>query len=138
MRFKSKQNETDPLKFKQNESLWLKKASESKRSILDPLKRNEGDAIYINESGLYSLTLRSKLESAHLFKQWVTKDVLPSIRKMGKYIYNDNMNHKYIANLTFKIENETDLHTKVVSFLKRGIHAVSLLLHQVKIKTLVE
>ena len=85
---------------------------------MDPLKRNEGNAIYIKESGLYSLILRSKLESARVFKRWVTKDVLPSIRKTGRYIY-DDMNHKYSGCLTFKIENETDLHTKVVSFLKR-------------------
>ena len=48
----------------------------------------------------------------------VTKDVLPSIRNTGRYIY-DNMNHKYSDSLTFKFENETDLHTKVVSFLKK-------------------
>ena len=106
---KSKQNETDPLKSKQNELFWLK---------TDPLKRNEDNTIYINKSGLYSLILRSKLESAHTFKRWVTKDVLPSIRKTGRYSY-DDMNHKYNDSLTFKIENEMDLHTKVVSFLKK-------------------
>ena len=94
------------------------RASESKGSILDPLKRNEDNIIYINESGLYSLILHSKLESACVFKQWVTKEVLPSIRKTGKYSY-DDMDHKYNGRLTFKIENETDLHTKVVSFIKR-------------------
>ena len=88
------------------------KASESKGSILDPLKRNKINTICINESGLYSLILRSKLESASVFKRWVTKEVLPSIRKTGKYSYND-MNHKYNGRLTFKIKNETDLHTKV-------------------------
>ena len=75
--------------------------------------------MYINESGLYSLILRSKLKSARVFKQWVTKDILPSIRKTGRYIYDGDMNHKYSDSLTFKIENETDLHTKVVSFLKK-------------------
>ena len=39
----------------------------------------------INESGLYSLILGSKLESAKKFKQWVTSEVLPSIRKTGGY-----------------------------------------------------
>ena len=66
---------------------------------------------------MYSLILQSKLESAKAFKRWVTKDVLPSIRKTGKYDY--SMNHKYNETLTFKIENETDLHVKVVSFLKK-------------------
>ena len=43
------------------------------------------DTTIINESGLYSLILGSKLESAKEFKRWVTSEVLPSIRKTGKY-----------------------------------------------------
>lgn len=39
----------------------------------------------INESGLYSLVLRSKLPNAKKFKKWVTSEVLPSIRKTGSY-----------------------------------------------------
>lgn len=42
----------------------------------------------INESGLYSLILSSKLPSAKRFKHWVTSEVLPSIRKNGQYIVN--------------------------------------------------
>ena len=41
---------------------------------------------FINESGLYSLILSSKLESARRFKHWVTSEVLPSIRKQGGYM----------------------------------------------------
>ena len=82
------------------------------------LERNEKNAIYINESGLYSLILRSKLESAQVFKRWVTEEVFPSIRRTGRYSY-DEMNHKYNNSLTLKIENELDLHIKVVSFLKK-------------------
>ena len=40
---------------------------------------------YINESGLYCLVIRSKLESSRKFKRWVTKEVIPSIRKTGSY-----------------------------------------------------
>ena len=100
---KSKQSEMDPLKYS---------------SKMEPLTNNQKNTIYINESGLHCLILRSKIESACAFKRWVTKDVLPSIRKMGRYVY-DDMNHKYNESLTFKIENETDLHTKLVSFLKK-------------------
>ena len=82
-----------------------------------PLINEQKSAIFINESGLYSLILQSKLESACAFKRWVTKDVLPSIRKTGMYHY--GMDHKYSNMLTFKIESETDLHVKVVSFLKK-------------------
>lgn len=42
--------------------------------------------ITINESGLYSLILSSKLPTAREFKRWVTSEVLPSIRKTGGYI----------------------------------------------------
>ena len=77
----------------------------------------QSGCLFINESGLYSLILRSKLESALAFKRWVTKDVLPSIRKTGRYDY--CIDHKYNNTLTFKIENEMDLHVKVVSFLKK-------------------
>lgn len=42
-------------------------------------------ATIINESGLYSLVLSSKLPTAKQFKHWVTSDVLPTIRKAGKY-----------------------------------------------------
>ena len=40
----------------------------------------------INESGLYSLILSSKLPSAKKFKRWVTSEVLPAIRKTGGYV----------------------------------------------------
>lgn len=45
----------------------------------------------INESGLYSLILSSKLESAKQFKRWITNEVLPSIRKTGGYVNNDDL-----------------------------------------------
>lgn len=44
------------------------------------------EVIIINESGLYSLVLSSKLPSAKQFKRWVTSEVLPSIRKHGGYL----------------------------------------------------
>ena len=46
------------------------------------------EIIIINESGLYSLVLSSKLPTAKQFKRWVTKDVLPTIRKHGMYMSN--------------------------------------------------
>lgn len=44
------------------------------------------NTVTINESGLYSLILSSKLPTAKKFKHWVTSDVIPSIRKTGGYI----------------------------------------------------
>lgn len=54
-------------------------------AIRDGIKGNPNQVI-INESGLYSLILSSKLDSAKRFKHWVTSEVLPSIRKNGGYI----------------------------------------------------
>lgn len=46
----------------------------------------EREMTIINESGLYSLILSSKLEEAKQFKKWVTSEVLPSIRRSGAYV----------------------------------------------------
>ena len=82
-----------------------------------PFRNIQQGTIYVNESGLYSLVLCSKLESGKEFKRWVTSQFLSSIRKTGRYDY--CIDHKYDNMLTFNIENEMDLHVKVVSFLKK-------------------
>ena len=58
------------------------------------------EVILINESGLYSLILSSKLPQAKEFKKWVTTEVLPSIRKNGGYIKNQEKmsNEEILAN----------------------------------------
>ena len=52
--------------------------------VIDNLKRKQ-DTTIINESGLYTLILKSRKPEAEKFQRWVTKEVLPSIRKTGKY-----------------------------------------------------
>ena len=60
----------------------------------------KSNAVIINESGLYSLILTSKLPKAKEFKHWVTSEILPSIRKTGGYIANsDMMVSTYFGNL---------------------------------------
>ena len=54
-------------------------------TIRDSIGRDQ-EAAFINESGLYSLVLASKLPQAKAFKRWVTAEVLPQIRKTGGYI----------------------------------------------------
>lgn len=54
-------------------------------SIKDSLGRDQYP-VFINESGLYSLVLSSKLPTAKKFKRWVTSEVLPAIRKHGGYM----------------------------------------------------
>ena len=63
----------------------VEKDDGTKHTLIDSLGRKQR-AIFINESGLYSLILSSKLENAKRFKHWVTSEVLPSIRKQGGYM----------------------------------------------------
>ena len=62
----------------------------------------------INESGLYSLILKSKLPEAKKFKRWVTSEVLPSIRKHGVYMTEDTL-EKAITSPDFLIRLATEL-----------------------------
>jgi len=73
-----------------------------KTYITDNLGRNQ-EAIIINESGLYSLILRSNKPQAKKFKKWVTSEVLPAIRKYGIYA-TDEIIEKTINNPDFLIE----------------------------------
>lgn len=56
------------------------------RTVNESFTVNGTMGILINESGLYSLILSSKLETAKKFKRWVTSEVIPSIRKHGAYM----------------------------------------------------
>ncbi len=57
-------------------------------AVCDSIGR-EQTPVLINESGLYSLILSSKLPKAKEFKHWMTAEVLPTIRKTGGYVNND-------------------------------------------------
>ena len=61
---------------------------EDKTTVLiqHPGSNYKSKTMFINESGLYSLILSSKLPQAKEFKRWVTNEVLPQIRKTGGYI----------------------------------------------------
>ena len=102
-------------------AIWNHVDSEDKQLICWRTQNGDGNNFdlrgkyytFINESGFYSLLLSSKLETAKKFKHWVTSQVLPSIRKFGYYKLFDNPNNKM-----FKIENEMDLHCKVVHLIR--------------------
>lgn len=66
------------------------------------------DATVINESGLYSLVLGSKLPTAKKFKRWVTSEVLPSIRKHGAYMTPETL-EKMVLTPDFGIRLLTEL-----------------------------
>lgn len=81
------------------------------RQFTDSGQRRE--MIVINESGLYSLILSSKLPTAKKFKRWVTKEVLPAIRKHGGYLTNEKieealLNPDTIINLAKQLKRERE------------------------------
>ena len=71
--------------------------------------------VYITEPGLYQLIFSSQLPIAQDFQDWVFKEVLPQIRKTGRYELKKDIR----AVTCFKIENELDLHKKVIDYIRR-------------------
>ena len=59
--------------------------------------RGNPQVTVINESGMYALILGSKLPKAKEFKHWVTRDVLPSIRKRGEYVTEEKKAQAYVS-----------------------------------------
>jgi prophage antirepressor-like protein len=83
---------------------------------IDSLSFNEKNTMYINESGLYSLILRSNKEEAKQFKSWITSEVIPSIRKTGQYSITLPINKQ------LSIFNEKDLHYNVIKFIRNNFY----------------
>ena len=73
--------------------------SEDKTSYLIQVSGSnyKANTLFVNESGLYSLVLSSKLPQAKAFKRWVTCEVLPQIRKTGGYIPTHDANGKVLS-----------------------------------------
>lgn len=60
--------------------------------IKNEKKKNEQpDTVYINESGLYTLLLRSRMKRAKTFQLWLISDALPKLRQFGKYEVDNKM-----------------------------------------------
>jgi prophage antirepressor-like protein len=94
-----------------------------------PLGGTVSNAVFVNESGLYSLIVRSNKAEAKVFKRWVTSEVLPSIRKTGSYStyrYSRNENElgetacerwKKVRELA--VGREDELHYKIVKHIRK-------------------
>lgn len=68
------------------------------------------ESVLINESGLYSLILKSKLPSSKKFKRWVTSEVLPQIRKHGMYATDELLdNPDLLIEVATKLKEEKTL-----------------------------
>nr|DAF27233.1 MAG TPA: repressor domain protein [Caudoviricetes sp.] len=83
-----------------------------KWGIMDSLGRIQNTTL-INESGMYSLALSSKLPSAKKVRRWVTSEVLPSIRKHGAYMTPETLeaailNPDYLLKVATALKEETD------------------------------
>lgn len=75
-------------------------------TIRDSIGRDQTPVV-INESGLYSLVLSSKLPSAKRFKRWITSEVLPALRRQGGYMLTDkNETPEQIMARALKIADE--------------------------------
>ena len=74
----------------------------------------------INESGLYSLILSSKLPTAKEFKRWVTSEILPSIRKTGRYNADATMQRFVQTLVTMQrvLEAQQEINKKLLSQLQ--------------------
>ena len=92
----------EALGYSQTDKAILRHVDEDdrmKHMVTDSMGRKQQTFI-INESGLYSLVLSSKLEQAKAFKRWVTSEVLPLIRQTGTY----SLHRKQIETLHHQIE----------------------------------
>ena len=72
----------------------------------------------INESGLYSLVLSSKLPSAKKFKRWVTSEVLPALRKTGQYQVKELSGSELMAKALIEAQNVLATKDKVIEEMK--------------------
>lgn len=91
-----------------NKALAMHVDEEDKLNDKTALSLGQRGGWFINESGLYSLILSSKMPNAKKFKRWVTSEVLPSIRKHGIYA-TDNVIDNILNNPDFGIELLTKL-----------------------------
>lgn len=88
----------EALGYVEPRSAISKKVDEEDRGVAKmETPSGKQDMTIINESGLYSLILSSKLPQAKDFKRWVTNEILPSIRKHGGYLHNqENLSQEEI------------------------------------------
>jgi anti-repressor protein len=86
-------------------------------TIRDSIGRNQ-KPVLINESGLYSLVLSSKLPSAKKFKRWVTSEVLPALRKTGQYQVKELSGQELMAKALIEAQSVLAAKDKVIEEMK--------------------
>lgn len=77
---------------------------ENSQSVLNE-KNVQLTTLYINESGLYTLIMKSKMKKAKEFQRWITKEVLPAIRKTGQYDITDSIKTNTVPQIAYDLNN---------------------------------
>lgn len=93
---------------------------EEDRTMNESFTVNGTSPILVNESGIYSLIIQSKLPNAKKFKRWVTSEVIPSIRKNGGYIMNQEQMtpEQIVANALIVANNIIEQKNKQIEEMK--------------------
>lgn len=105
----------DVLRYSNSRKALIDHVDEEDKNTVTIRDGNKGNPnqVVINESGMYSLVLSSKLPNAKKFKRWVTNEVLPSIRKHGAYMTDEKieealLNPDTIISLATKLKAERE------------------------------
>lgn len=98
--------------------------------IRDSIGRNQ-QTLFVNESGMYALTFKSRKPQAVKFRKWVTSEVLPSIRKTGAYATRENM----LLTLATDLLQKGYTHSEATRIICKG-HVPSKTMRQTEIEIL--
>ena len=97
---------------------------------INPKELGQRGGWLINESGMYALIFGSNLEVARKFKRWVTKEVLPSIRKNGFYVKDD-----LTPNQVARLQQTASNYNKVLrenEYLERQVEQLERMINSLK------
>ncbi len=92
----------------------------------------QGKATIVNESGLYSVIIRSDKPAAKKFKRWITHEVLPSIRKTGSYIGEDTS-----AKLTEQLTQAVTLIVQTAAVMARVVDKLEVLTEKLLVQPVI-
>lgn len=95
------------LKYKSSKDALRDLVNKDNKSLLKNIKilikvKEHPNTVYINEKGIYNFLMKSRMDSAKDFQEWLINDVLPNLRKHGKYEINKKIKQK-LKNLNKKI-----------------------------------
>ena len=112
----------DILGYTNSRKALIDHVDEEDKTSNELLRVNGTNLTLINESGLYSLILKSKLPQAKQFKRWVTSEILPTIRKHGAYMTSETLEQAltspdFLIKLSTKLkeEQERNLQLQVIN-----------------------